>query len=174
MPPRSIPSPELIGETLEGAVYDVSGRMILLLGAPPAAWTGRSPLLHGSLTVRYALPLVTPPSDAVIPGLFAAEKGGILVGREAWDYIQEHFQIHPRADVIGKRPDGSDIQVFLREVDLGRDVRVFVFTSPEAAQPACEVTGLVVGTGAPAPTPALLSKYLPLVQNLDATGTRNP
>src|SRR5215831_4035653 len=162
--PRSIPAPELIGESVEGAVYELSGNNILVFGAVPESLAGRAPLIRGTLTVSYGLPLLTPPTEAIIPGLFVAEKGGILVGREAWDYIQSNFQIHPRADVVGKRPDGSDIQVFVREIDFGRDVRVFVFSAPEVTKAVAEVTGLIAEASA---VPDLLGKYLPRNRDLD-------
>src|SRR5260221_504424 len=109
-----------------------------------------------------------PPMDAIIPALFAAETGGILVGREAWDYLQNNFQIHPRADLVGQRLDGSDIQVFLREVDVGRPVRVLIFSAPESVKVVAEVTGLIIGVGAPV-VPDLLAQYLPLIGNLDVS-----
>ncbi len=157
-----IPSPELIGDQIDGAVYAVPGGNVLVLGTLPATLARTQPLLGGSLVVRYALPLVEPPTEAIIPGLFAAEKGGMLVGREAWDYIQRQFQLHPRADIVGLRLNGTRAQVFLRELDLGAPVRVLAYSTPESTTPAAEVRALLIGANAP-PVPDLLAKYLPLM-----------
>jgi hypothetical protein len=160
MPPR-IPTPELIGEAIDGAVYNLPGGKTLVVGGAPSALSDQQPILRGALVARYALPLLQPPTDAVIPGLFAAEKGGMLVGREAWDYIQEHFQMHPRADIVGLHPNGTQAQVFLRELDFGAPVRVLLYDGPTATVPGAEAQALYMGDNAP-PLPDLLSKYLSL------------
>jgi hypothetical protein len=159
------PTPELIGEAINGAVYDLPGGTTLVIGAVPGALADLHPRLSGSLIARYALPLLDPPTDAVIPGLIAGERGGILVGREAWDYIQKHFQVHPRADVVGLYLDGSPAQHFLREIDLGATVRVLIYDSETAKVAAAEVDGLVAHNIES--LPELLTKYLPL-KDLDA------
>src|SRR5262245_52256870 len=114
-----IPTPELIGETIYASVYELPRGNVLVVGETPARLANQNALVAGPLIVRYALPLLEPASEAVIPGLFAAEKGGMLVGREAWDYIQRQFQVHPRADVVGLGIDGSPKDVFLRQIDFG-------------------------------------------------------
>jgi hypothetical protein len=153
------PTPELIAEAINGAVYDLPGGTTLVVGEVPGELADLKPRLSGSLIVRYAIPLFDPPTDAVIPGLIAGERGGILIGREAWDYIQKHFQVHPRADVVGIHIDGSPAQHFLREVDLGAMVRVLIYDSETARIAAAEVDG-VVANGIEA-LPELLTKYLP-------------
>ena len=160
----SIPAPELISGTVDGAVVDLPGGTALVVGMPPSALAGYMPRIKGSLTVRFALPLLTPATSAVIPGLFASEKGAFLVGREAWDYIQGNFMMHPRADVVGITPDGSPIQIFLREIDLGAPVQVFASDTPDRS--GIRLTALLIGDNAPI-LPDLLSLYLP-VQPLDA------
>jgi hypothetical protein len=161
----STPTPELIGEAINGAVYDLPGGTTLVVGTIPSELAELKPRLSGSLIARYAIPLLDPPTDAVIPGLIAGERGGILVGQEAWDYIQKHFQVHPRADVVGLHLDGSPAQHFLREVDLGATVRVLIYDSETATVAAAEVTALIANENEP--LPELLIRYLP-VKNLDA------
>ncbi|HVO43385.1 MAG TPA: hypothetical protein VMT34_12210 [Aggregatilineales bacterium] len=158
-----VPAPELIGETLVGQVFSLRDTAILVVGDPPSLLTGQPLLFAGSLIARYAIPMYAPATDAVIPGLLVGERGGFLVGREAWTFIQTKFQLFPRADVVGRHLDGSDAQVFLRELDLARPVRVLVYDArqPDSA-PVAEVSGLIVGTGAPE-LPALLVKHLPIL-----------
>jgi hypothetical protein len=103
-----------------------------------------------------------PPTEVVIPGLFFSEKGAALTGREAWDYMQHRFQMHPRADVVGLHANGTLAQVFLRELDWGAAIRVFVYDSVETRAPHAELKRLVIGPNAP-PLPELLSRYLPAV-----------
>jgi hypothetical protein len=155
-----IPSPELITETVEGTVYELPGGTVLVLGSLPTALAEMKPHLTGMLTIRYGFPKQVPATDTIIPGLFAAEKGGFLVGRAAWDYIEKNFQVHPRADVVGISPDGSEVQVFLRELDFGLPVRVFAFERPDQGVHGVQLNALLVGTDAP-PVPDLLAAYLP-------------
>ena len=158
--PSRIPDMELVGEAIDCAIFDLPGGKTLVVGSVPPALSSDQPILHGALVIRYAIPFQQPPTEAIVPGLFAAEKGGMLVGREAWDYIQAHFQMHPRADVVGLRPNGAQAQVFLRELDFGAPVRVLVYESSAATIPRAEVTALVIGDSAP-PLPDLLAQYLP-------------
>lgn len=153
------PTPELIGEAINGAVYGLAGGTTLVIGAVPDVLADLKPHLNGSLIARYAIPLFDPPTDAVIPGLIAGERGGILVGREAWDYIQKHFQVHPRADVVGLHLDGSPAQHFLREIDLGALVRVLIYENDTAKLATAEVDALIAD--GVEPLPDLLTKYLP-------------
>ncbi|MCC7452396.1 MAG: hypothetical protein IT324_33655 [Anaerolineae bacterium] len=159
--PVRIPDPEYITDTVEGAVYRLPGGTALVVGDVPEALTGLTPILKGSITVRYGLAFLTPPSDSLIPGLFAAEKGGMLVGREAWDYIQQHFQMHPRADILGLRSNGQQAQVFLRELDFGVPVRVLIYDRLAATTPVATADALIMDNGAPA-LPDLLTQYLPV------------
>jgi hypothetical protein len=160
-----IPPPEYISESIVGAVYTLLGGMALVVGTVPAALTAYSPQVSGTLTLRYALPLVPPATEALVPGLMVAERGGALTGREAWDFIQAQFLVHPRADVIGVKGNGTLAQVFLRELDFGLPIAVFVYTAPDSMVAAAHPTVLIVGADAP-PLPEMLSKYLPRVDDI--------
>ncbi len=155
-----IPGPEYIGEVIPGVVFKLNDQAALVVGDIPPSLTHESPIISGSLVLRYGLTLLVPAGIIFIPGLFAAEKGGMLVGREAWDFIQNNFTVHPRADVVGLGIDGKTVQALIREIDFGVPVKVFVYRSADAATPTAEVTQLIVGDNAP-PLPDLLSRYLP-------------
>lgn len=163
--PSRIPSPEYISESVEGAVYDLPAATALLLGTPPALLAAYTPRLQGMLTLRYGIPCLTPATDAIVPGLMVGEKGGTLTGREAWDYMLRRFQMHPRADIIGVRSNGQTAQVWLRELDFGAAIKVFVYASPQTMTPTVAVTALVIGMDAN-PLPELLAQYLPITDNI--------
>jgi len=116
--------------------------------------------------IRYGLTLFVPTGNVLIPGLFAAERGGFLVGRAAWDFIQGNFTVHARADLLGMLLNGKTAQALIREVDFGVPVRVLVYDSPDARIPVIEINTLFVGKNAP-PLPELLPLYLPAVADLD-------
>ncbi|MEP7284431.1 MAG: hypothetical protein ABI947_01525 [Chloroflexota bacterium] len=72
--PNQIPDPEYLDEQVDGAVYTLPGGTILVTGKPPTDLAEIVPLLFGTIVVRYGIPSYIPAGEALIPGLFAAEK----------------------------------------------------------------------------------------------------
>jgi hypothetical protein len=159
MPPK-LPALRYIDQAVEGALYDAPGGPILLVGSAPSALRDRAPAHRGTLIVRYGIPLNLRGGGVVIPGLFVSERGAVLVGRAAWDFIQQHFQMYPRADVIGLDEHGKEVSVWLRELDFGARLRVFVYRSPADTLPLGEPVSVLRGEYAPA-LPPLLEQCLP-------------
>jgi hypothetical protein len=125
-----IPEPEYLHETLDGMVYDLPEGTTLMVGPPPPVFASYAPRLASPLVLRYGIPLQTPASHALIPGLFVSERGVALVGQAAWTFMLDNFQLYPRADVIGFRAhNGTPLQVFLRELDFGAGIRLFAYES---------------------------------------------
>jgi hypothetical protein len=157
-----IPEPEYLHDSILGAVYDLPDGSTLLIGPPTRAVAGYAPRLSGMLVIRYGIPMQMPSTQALIPGLFVSEKGVALVGRAAWDFMLENFQMYPRADVVGLRAiNGAPLQVFLRELDFGAGIRVFVYDSVDVTLPPAEVSRLVISDpAAEASLPELLRKVM--------------
>jgi hypothetical protein len=161
-----IPDPDYIAEPVEGSIYVLPGGAILVVGTPPQTLANRQPLITGEIVLRFGLSLLIPPGDVLIPGLLAAEKGGMLTGREAWDFLQRQFQMHPRADVVGVGLMGQPVQKLVREIDFGIPVRVFAYGNYDQASPSAELNGMVMVDDANMPT--LAAQYLPQVSDLDS------
>ncbi|MBX3061500.1 MAG: hypothetical protein KF726_00900 [Anaerolineae bacterium] len=141
-----IPDPEFVHETVNGAVYDLPEGSTLLIGTTNVAFTSYAPRLSGPLVLRYGISLLSPNTQAIIPGLFVSEKGVALVGREAWDFILERFQLYPRSDIIGiKAFGGAPLQVFLRELDFGTPVRIFAYESLDTSLLPAEISRVILG-----------------------------
>jgi hypothetical protein len=156
-----VPEPEYVGERVVGTLTT------LVEGMDCALFIGvNSPLdarivTHGTLVIRYAIPLIVPPTDSIIPGLFISERGGMLTGRECWDYLQTRFQMHPRADVIGLNVNGLRTQALVRELDFGAAVCVLAYTDPPGVTPLAEVKSLYTTDAMADSLPELLKRYLP-------------
>src|SRR5258708_26994489 len=114
-------------------------------------------MLSGSLILCYGLTMIIPAGEVIVPGLFAAEKGGVLTGYEAWQFIQKQFMMHPRADVVGLGLKGKVIQCLLREIDFGIPVKTLVYSSPDSTIPSATLDALYVGAEASDP-PELLTR----------------
>ena len=168
-----IPSPEYVFDALDGTLYQMPGQHILVVGTVPDQLIGQYLLHRGPLILRYGISTLVPPDDAVIPGLMAAERGGILVGREAWHYLLARFQLHARAEVVGIGLSGQSVQKYVRELDFAVPPRVFAYANQQDSLPLGEVKALIIGQDAP-PMPELLEQYLPTVDNLDALVNPNP
>jgi hypothetical protein len=162
MPPK-LPEPRYIDQAVEGALYNLPDGPILLAGSAPPALRASIPTFRGTLIVRYGIPLNVRGGGVVIPGLFVSERGAALVGRAAWDFIQQHFQMYPRADVIGLNGQGGKASVWLRELDFGARLRVFVYRAAGETEPLAEPVSLVQGQYAPA-LPPLLEQSLSALQ----------
>ncbi|GAB4570635.1 MAG: hypothetical protein Kow0077_05210 [Anaerolineae bacterium] len=157
-----IPRPQLVGESINGALCHLpDGRVALCLAATCMQNT-RVIRPGGPLVVRYALPYLQR-ELAIIPGLFASEYGAILVGQEAWDYALKHANLHPRADLLGIRTDGVEDQVMIREIDFGRGVEVWAFADETATSPITQLD--VLCCNAESALPPLLAEYLPRIQS---------
>lgn len=157
---QKIPEPEYIHEIVEGAVYTLPEATTLVVGRPTADLMSYSPLMTGTLVLRYGISMQTPAAQTIVPGLFVSEKGVALIGREAWDFMMTHFQLYPRADVVGFRvSNGAPMQVFLRELDFGTPIRIFAYESVDISLPPAVITAVRFGEAA-SDLPELLTKYI--------------
>lgn len=156
-----IPDPEFIHEMVNGAVYDLPEGSTLVLGTPHAEFASYAPSLSGMLVLRYGISLLSPNTQALIPGLFVSEKGVTLVGREAWDFIMEHFQLYPRADIVGiKAYGGAPLQVFLRELDFGAPICIIAYESVDTSLVPAQINHVVLGANIQiSELPELLRRY---------------
>jgi hypothetical protein len=160
-----LPPPEYIMESLpEAAIYGQPNAAILALGALPEALAEQLLLHKGPLVIRFGLSFNQPSAKALLPGLLVSERGAVIVGRAAWDFMFKKFQLFPRADVIGMTPQGKAEQVFLRELDFGAPVRMFAYPSVEDNQPIAELKWLIAPTEVS--WPDLVIRYLPIHQVL--------
>ncbi len=167
----AIPEPQLVGDTLEAALLQLESGVVLALGTlPPTLPPGAVLRARSPLTIRYAWAYLYR-EEVIVPGLFAAEYGAILVGRAAWDYALQHSNLHPRADIVGLRSDGQRDQVMLRELDFGQPVTVLAYDAPDARHPLARLSAYWAGPGAPS-VPDLLRDCLPALPRLPADQPR--
>ncbi|MHB8625651.1 MAG: hypothetical protein ACYDBJ_07085 [Aggregatilineales bacterium] len=156
-----VPEPEYVEERVDGTlttrVEGMDCALYVGIDPPPDARI----VIQGALVIRYAIPLIVPSTDAIIPGLFISERGGMLTGHECWDYLQTRFQMHPRADVIGLNLNRLRAQALVRELDFGATVRVLAYADPPTVMPLTEVKTLYTTDAMAARLPELLKRYLP-------------
>ena len=107
-------------------------------GAERLALGGFSPAV-----IRYAFPLYGTQAP-LFPLMAADDRGGIYHGFNAFDWIAERGLLFPRSEVMGLRANGSEIQCFLKELDLGVSALAFVTDSvKETAFPGVPLAAAV-------------------------------
>lgn len=157
-----VPEPVLVEERVTGTLAAIAegedAALFIGLDPPPT-----SPIITrcpAVMVIRFAIPFIVPPADAMVPGLFISERGGMLTGRECWDYLQTRFQMHPRADVIGLSIRGVPAQARVRDLDFGAAVRVMAYADPPDVTPLAEVKILYVADAIANEVPELVRRYL--------------
>ena len=155
-----IPERQPVADPFTGFVLQVAEATLLAHEALP----GSEIIASGSLTVRYAVEYLGKPHRAIVPGLVALDYGEMLTGEEAWEFLLHQSNLHPRADVVGYRSDGTEDMVVIKALDLAQPVHVLVYTDPHATQPIAQVSALIT-TGPVAPR---LSQHLPTYPSIES------
>lgn len=158
--PNSIPQRDPIGDPFQGTVLGFQEKHFLATTHLP----GTDLLASGDFVVRYAVRYLGRPHISIVPGLVALDYGDMLTGEAMWSFITEKSNLHPRADVVGYRNDGTDEMIVMKKLDLAQPIQPLVYASGTATEPIAAPVALIV----PGQTnlPARLVKYLPIFESL--------
>jgi len=159
MAPR-IPPRQPIGDPCAGVIVQVAEQHIFSTTALPDAQTVQA----GTFMLRYGIRYLEKPFMSIVPGLVALDYGQHLNGEEAWTFLLKHSNLHPRADVLGYRNDGTDEMVVLKKLDLMQPLALLVYADAAATQPLAECEAVI----APADNdlPERLLAYIPRYDTL--------
>ncbi len=160
--PKAIPERQPLGDPFAGVVLQLGQHLALAAEPQPTTTT----LARGVFVVRYAVRFLGKTHFSIVPGLVVLDYGDILTGADAWNFLLMRSHLHPRAEVVGYRSDGTDDMVFVRQLDLAQPVEVLVYADSTATKPIARPTALI----AP-PTAAYsgrLLDYLPRYDSLEA------
>jgi hypothetical protein len=157
-----IPERQPIADPFRGVVLRVDQTHLLARAPQP----GTEVVASGDLIVRYAVQYLDKPHLAIVPGLIALDYGEIIRGEEAWDFLLNRSNLHPRADVVGYRNDGADEMIVVKLLDPVAPVQVLVYDAATDTQPIARVEALIADrTDDIAPR---LLEYLPRFESLEA------
>lgn len=118
---------------------------------------------QGSFILRYGIRFLGKPFRSIVPGLVAIDYGTFLTGEEAWDFLLRRSNLYPRAEVFGYRDDGTDDQLFVRQLDLALTPQVLAYADAAAVVPLAHPAAWL---GAPPTAPARSIAYLPVFSTL--------
>lgn len=65
------------------------------------------------------------------PTMAADDRGGLYRGLDAFDWIAESGMLFPRSDAMGVWSDGSEDQLFLKELDLAVSPMIYISSSAD-------------------------------------------
>jgi hypothetical protein len=154
-----IPERQPVADQLNGVVLRKDGTVLLTRSPLLAGET----ILSGDLTIRYGVQYLGKPHLAIVPGLIALDYGDMITGEDAWDFLLHHSNLHPRADVVGYRADGSDDMVAIKYLDLAAPVQVLVYRDSKATRCFARLEAFI---GEAADLPSRILEYLPHFESL--------
>jgi len=105
-------------------------QLLTTLALPPGEL-----LVTGTLLLRYGLVCLEQPQLGIVPELVVLEYGEKLHGEAAWDFLLHHSNLHPRAEVHGRRDDGVADQLRVSRLDLAQAPHTLVWPASDADRP---------------------------------------
>lgn len=112
-----------IRHRVQGKLWQENGRSALLL-LDPFPTKEAAHLLY----LRYAL-VTMGREEHIFPALLVDDWGAEIRGLKVYRWVGEHGNKFPRATVFGFEADGTDTQVFLRELELYVTLPVYAYPS---------------------------------------------
>lgn len=100
-------------------------------------------LATGTFIVRYGLRFLGKLHVSIVPGLIVLDRGEIMTGEEAWDFLLKHSNLFPRSEVIGYKNDGTDDMAQIRALDMAVLPEVLAFVDAQATKPIAKPTALI-------------------------------
>lgn len=126
-----IPERQPIRDEIEGFVVDINGIQAFMLEIADEL----DVIASGQFIVRYGVQFLGKPQLSIVPGLIALDYGEMLTGEEAWDFLWNRSNLHPRADVFGYRNDGEDDMIVIKWLDVDQSAHVLFYDTENATKP---------------------------------------
>jgi hypothetical protein len=169
MPRAPIPERQPVGDAFPGAVLQAGPQFALMVSPGPVPVVQAGPLL-----VRYGLRYLGKPHLSIVPGLVVLDYGDMLTGEAAWEFLTQHSNRYPRAEVFGYRNDGRDEMILVRALDFAMPPEVLVFSDEKAATPWAKPVALIASAAAAADLPPRLTAALARFDTLENWQSQTP
>ena len=156
----TIPEQNPIGDSFTGSVIQIGEEQALATVESSAEQV----IATGTFVIRYGLRILGKLHISIVPGLVVLDRGEMITGEEAWDFLLKHSNLYPRSEVIGYKNDGTDDMVMIRTLDMAIPPEVLAYTDARSTKPIAKPTALVAPdiTG----LPERLLSYLPRYASL--------
>gem|GEM_PF-915053 len=149
--PQQAQQADYFYETVNGTLWQPSNTSQAELSLVPRTPSVEHHVLQqGEITLRYAIPFLQRPY-ALVTGYFETENGAVKTGVSAWKFMQKKWQLYPRAEIIGMTTRGTEVQVYLKELDFGEPVEIWGYATVEALHPVAQIQAIHVPQNAELP-----------------------
>lgn len=149
----AIPERDPLGDPFAGLVLQYASAQALAL----SPISGAEVVAQGNFVVRYGVRFLGKPHLSIVPGLVALDYGDFLTSEAGWEFLLQHSNLHPRADVVGYRNDGVDDMIVVKQLDIMAPIDVLVYADAVATKPMAHPTAVI---GAAEGVPSRLLMYL--------------
>jgi hypothetical protein len=157
-----IPPRNPIGDVFEGVVLQVDESYLL----SPTPLGNTTTVYTGQFVVRYGVTVLGKPHESIIPGLLALDYGEFLTGDNAWHFLMNKSNLHPRADVVGFRKNGEEDMIVVKSLDLMHPLDILVYTTHDSQIPLVQVQAIIAPDGAK--LPERLKQYATVYPSIEA------
>ena len=161
MPEQLEPHRKPINDCVAGVVTRVGDSALLSSRKLPAG----DEMAQGDLVARYGITYLGKPQFSIVPDLVVADYGELLHGEAAWCFLMEKGHLYPRADVCGRRNDGQEDMLVLKQLDFDYPYDVFIYREAADRAPLARLSALIAADRAK--FPARLVRHLPVFASLD-------
>ena len=156
----AIPEQSPIGDSSTGSIIQIGEAQALTAVESSTVQV----IATGTFIIRYGLRFLGKLNISIVPGLVVLDRGEMMTGEEAWDFLLKHSNLYPRSEVVGYKNDGADDMVMIRTLDMAVPAEVLVYADTQATKPIAKPTALI------APDTSSLSErllsYLPRYASL--------
>ncbi len=135
----AIPEREPIGDVCTGAVIQVGDAQVLTTFEP----TAEQVIASGTFVVRYGLRFLGKLHISIVPGLVVLDRGEMITGQEAWDFLLKNSNLYPRSEVFGYKNDGADEMMLIRNLDMAIPPEVLVYADTNSTKPVAKPSALI-------------------------------
>jgi hypothetical protein len=156
----AIPPRAPIADSFGGALCRAGERYFLAVNPPSDA-----EIAAQGVVLRYGARLLGKPFLSIVPGLIALERGEMMTGETAWEFLFRRSQLFPRAEVYGYLSDGKDHMLTVKWLDLALTPMVLAYADDSATAPLAEIAALVGRADA---FPSRAAEYLPRFDMIEA------
>jgi hypothetical protein len=134
----AIPERNPIGDPFTGTIIQIGEAQALTTVATTA-----QAIATGTLVIRYGLRFLGKLHISIVPGLVVLDRGEMMTGQEAWDFLLKHSNLYPRSEVVGYKNDGTDDIVLIRNLDMAIPPEVLAYAYATSAKPIAKPTALI-------------------------------
>jgi hypothetical protein len=135
----TIPEQNPIGDPFTGSIIQIGEAQALTTIDLSVAQV----ITTGTFVIRYGLRFLGKLHISIVPGLVVLDRGEMMTGEEAWDFLLKHSNLYPRSEVVGYKNDGSDDIVLIRNLDMAIPPEVLAYAYATSTKPIAKPTALI-------------------------------